>query len=145
LDPIESTTPHAITPDAVTPEAITTEPIGPVPGDARITVIDCLRGAALFGILTANMRGFNAPLAAYMDTRLMWTWLPDRIAQALVDSYGLGLYGRVGPLADLFLGVVIYAAQIPVSKWWLSTHRYGPMEWIWRRLTYGRVTASAVP
>jgi hypothetical protein len=35
------------------------EPIGPVPGDERITVIDCLRGAALFGILMANMRGFH--------------------------------------------------------------------------------------
>ena len=42
------------------------EAIGPVPGGERITVIDCLRGAALFGILTANMRGFNAPLSAYM-------------------------------------------------------------------------------
>src|SRR5262245_53359786 len=33
----------------------------------------------------ANMRGFNAPLAAYMRPELMWTWLPDRITQAVVD------------------------------------------------------------
>jgi uncharacterized protein len=404
--------------DTITPEATGPVAIGPVPGEERITVIDCLRGAALFGILTANMRGFNAPLAAYMDARLMWTWLPDRLMQALVDwlvsgkfitifatlfgigfaiqmdraasrqqgvafytrrmavlllfgvihsfalwwgdilvsyaicgffllyfrnlsqpavlrwahvmywfllvlylgffmstlvgapaspqpdhkiqeaidayargsyaqivamrarewanansfvffltrilgiflyglyiwrqgylrqpaehldwwkraqrlglsiglignllevvlewmfhpnmmrptlltalllalqslaipalslgyastlvllwqdqawqrrlmpfsyvgrmaltnyllqslicttlfySYGLGLYGRVGPLADFFIGVVIYSAQVPFSRWWLSTHRYGPMEWIWRRLTYGRLTAA---
>jgi uncharacterized protein len=410
LDPIGTTTSVAIAQEA----------IGPVPGDERITVIDCLRGAALFGILTANMRGFNAPVSAYMDASRMWTWLPDRLTQALVDwlisgkfitifaalfgigfaiqmdraaarhrgiafyarrmavllvfgllhsfalwwgdilttyavcgfflllfrnlsqrailrwahvmywfmfvlflgfytatlfgvqppqepdqniqeaidiyshgtftqifvmrarewaivnsfvlfltrilgiflfglyiwrqgylrqpaehldwwkrvqhiglpvgvvgnliwvvldwvfhpnpmrptlltiflffmqsislpalslgyvstvvlwwqnpawqrrlmpfsyvgrmaltnyllqslvcttifySYGLGLYGRVGPLADLFLGIAIYGAQIPFSRWWLSTHRYGPMEWIWRRLTYGRVTAFAV-
>ena len=31
------------------------------------------------------MRGFNAPLSAYMEPSLMWTWLPDRLAQALVD------------------------------------------------------------
>ena len=28
--------------------------------------------------------------------------------------------------------------QIPLSAWWLSRHRFGPVEWIWRRLTYGR-------
>ncbi len=59
--------------------------IGPVPADERIAVIDCLRGAALFGIVMANMRGFNAPLAAYMRPELMGEWLPDRITQAFVD------------------------------------------------------------
>jgi uncharacterized protein len=63
----------------------TPAPIGPVPADERITVIDCLRGAALFGILMANMRAFHAPLAAYIRADLLWTWMPDRIAQALVD------------------------------------------------------------
>ena len=61
------------------------EPIGPVPGEERITVIDCLRGAALLGILIANMRGFNAPLNAYFQPYLLWASMPDRIAQALVD------------------------------------------------------------
>jgi len=28
--------------------------------------------------------------------------------------------------------------QIPLSAWWLSRYRFGPVEWIWRRLTYGR-------
>ena len=59
--------------------------IGPVPTQERITVIDCLRGAALLGILIANMRGFNAPLKAYEQTSLLWTWMPDRVMQAIVD------------------------------------------------------------
>jgi uncharacterized protein len=73
----------AVVPSPATAPAV--KAIGPVPGAERITVIDCLRGAALFGILTANMRGFNAPVSAYMQPSLMWTWLPDRLAQALVD------------------------------------------------------------
>ncbi|WP_425493895.1 DUF418 domain-containing protein [Dyella silvatica] len=24
------------------------------------------------------------------------------------------------------------------GRWWLSSHRYGPMEWLWRYLTYLR-------
>lgn len=63
----------------------TPAPIGPVPAGERITVIDCLRGAALFGILMANMRGFHAPLDAYIRADLLWTWMPDRITQAFVD------------------------------------------------------------
>jgi uncharacterized protein len=32
---------------------------------------------------------------------------------------------------------VIYGLQIPLSRWWLSRFRYGPLEWLWRTLTYG--------
>jgi uncharacterized protein len=61
------------------------------------------------------------------------------ICTTIFYSYGLGLYGRVGPLADLLLAFVIYGLQVPFSRWWLASHRYGPMEWVWRRLTYGRI------
>jgi uncharacterized protein len=45
----------------------------------------------------------------------------------------------VGPLADFAFAIAIYGLQVPFSRWWLASHRYGPMEWVWRRLTYGRV------
>jgi uncharacterized protein len=117
LDPIDSTTPAAFAPEA----------IGPVPGDERIRVIDCLRGAALFGILTANMRGFNAPLAAYMDASLMWTWLPDRLVQAAVDwlisgkfitifaaLFGIGFAIQMDRAAARQRGVGFYARRMAV-------------------------------
>ena len=47
--------------------------------------------------------------------------LQSLICTTIFYSYGLGLYGRVGPLADLFIGIVIYGLQIPFSRWWLST------------------------
>jgi uncharacterized protein len=66
------------------------------------------------------------------------------ICTTIFYSYGLGLFGKVGPALNLIVTVVIYGLQIPFSKWWLATHRYGPMEWVWRRLTYGRLgTVSA--
>lgn len=36
----------------------------PVSAGERIEVLDALRGAALFGIIAANMRGFSGPLAS---------------------------------------------------------------------------------
>jgi len=60
----------------------------------------------------------------------------------LYYSYGFGLFGKVGPLLGLVPTVVIYGLQVPFSKWWLSKHRYGPMEWLWRRLTYGSLDVT---
>ena len=54
-------------------------------------------------------------------------------------SYGLGLYGRVGPAAGMVVTVTVFAAQLLVSVWWLRRFRFGPIEWLWRSLTYGRL------
>jgi len=34
------------------------------------------------------------------------------------------------------LTFVIYLLQIPFSHWWMKRFKYGPMEWVWRSLTY---------
>jgi uncharacterized protein len=53
-------------------------------------------------------------------------------------GYGLGLYGSFGPAITIILTFVIYRIQISSSKWWLARYRFGPFEWLWRSLTYGR-------
>jgi uncharacterized protein len=53
-------------------------------------------------------------------------------------GYGFGLFGTVGALKATSIALVIFAAQIVLSSVWLSYFRYGPMEWIWRQLTYRR-------
>src|SRR5918996_2530387 len=64
----------------------------PVSVAERIEVLDALRGAALFGIIAANMRGFSGPLAAYFDHTLMWTDTVSRIAQAFVNIFIQGKF-----------------------------------------------------
>jgi len=54
-------------------------------------------------------------------------------------SLGLGQYGRWGPAAGLLLTLALFACQIPLSSVWLRHFRYGPLEWLWRSLTYARV------
>jgi uncharacterized protein len=34
--------------------------------------------------------------------------------------------------------IVFFAAQVAFSNWWLKSHRFGPMEWLWRGMTYGK-------
>ena len=55
-------------------------------------------------------------------------------------SYGIGfgLWWRVGASRALAIAAAIILVQIPLSALWLSRFRFGPAEWVWRRLTYGR-------
>jgi len=52
---------------------------------------------------------------------------------------GLGLYNLLGSAQGLILTVMIFVSQVMLSTWWLSIARYGPLEWVWRYLTYLRM------
>jgi uncharacterized protein len=54
----------------------------------------------------------------------------------LFTGVGFGLYGEVGPALCVGLALIIFAAQMAVSRWWLARYRFGPAEWMWRTLTY---------
>jgi uncharacterized protein len=51
------------------------------------------------------------------------------------------LYGVWGPAWDVLPTVVLFGTQILISNWWLQRYRFGPMEWLWRGMTYGRLPA----
>lgn len=76
------------------------------------------------------------PLAPVGRMALTNYLLQSIIATTIFYGYGFGLYGQWGAAAALALSVVIYALQIPLSTWWLSHFRFGPIEWLWRSLTY---------
>ncbi len=78
------------------------------------------------------------PLAPVGRMALTNYLLQSLIATTIFYGYGLGLYGRWGAATGLLLSLAIYALQIPFSNWWLSRFRFGPLEWLWRSLTYGR-------
>lgn len=70
------------------------------------------------------------PLTSYLSQSLVCTFV--------FYGWGLGLIGRVGPARCIPLTLAIFAAQIAFSRAWLARYRFGPMEWLWRSLTYGR-------
>jgi uncharacterized protein len=60
------------------------------------------------------------------------------IGIALFYGVGLGIGPRGGLGAVLLAWTAIFALQIALSHAWLARFRFGPMEWLWRSLTYGR-------
>jgi uncharacterized protein len=60
------------------------------------------------------------------------------ICVTLSYGFGLGLWWRVGASRAMAIAAAIVLVQTPLSAWWLSHFEFGPVEWVWRRLTYGR-------
>jgi uncharacterized protein len=63
------------------------------------------------------------------------------IATTLAYGYGFGLYAKMGIAAGLGLSIIIYLLQIFFSNLWMKHFKFGPAEWLWRSLTYGRIQA----
>jgi uncharacterized protein len=58
------------------------------------------------------------------------------ICVTIFYGYGFGLYGRLGLFQVILIALAIFASQIVLSTIWLRYFKFGPLEWIWRQLTY---------
>lgn len=66
-------------------------------------------------------------------------YLMQSIVSTLIFySYGLGFYGETEVSTGVLLLICIFLIQIGLSRVWLSKFKYGPIEWIWRMMTYQR-------
>lgn len=64
----------------------------------------------------------------------------NMIALLLFSGIGLNLSlkNRIHFGYYLLFALVIYVAQVFISKWWLKKHQFGPIEWLWRQLSYAK-------
>jgi uncharacterized protein len=61
------------------------------------------------------------------------------ILSTLFYGYGVALFGKVGRGPQMLMVLAILALQFVYSRWWLHRYSYGPAEWAWRGLTYGKL------
>ncbi len=55
------------------------------------------------------------------------------------QSWSLGLFGELHRLQLMLIVFAVWAGMLLWSKAWLARFRYGPLEWLWRSLTYWQV------
>lgn len=70
--------------------------------------------------------------------------LTNYLLQSVVFAFlfygpGLGLIGTAGPALSTVIAIVLLIIQAVLSKYWLEKFNYGPVEWIWRSITYWRI------
>jgi len=107
-----------------------------LPG-SHILAAGYVSGLALL-FMNEDWRRILHPFAAVGRMALTDYLMQSVVCTLFFYNYTTGLYGRVGPAVGLALTVVLYGAQVVFSNWWLSRYRLGPMEWLWRGMTYGK-------
>ncbi|MBO9639479.1 MAG: DUF418 domain-containing protein, partial [Siphonobacter aquaeclarae] len=58
------------------------------------------------------------------------------ICTLLFFGYGFGWYARLEYYQLYYVVVAIWIFQLIISPLWLQSFRFGPLEWVWRCLTY---------
>jgi len=90
--------------------------------------------AAIHRPLGSQLMRWVAPLGRMAFTNYV---VQSVILGWIFYGYGLGFFGRMSAANCFVVVVLIYAAQIVFSIWWLRRFRFGPLEWLWRSLMYG--------
>lgn len=82
-----------------------------------------------------RFRNWVAPLAP-AGRMALTNYLGTSVICTLVFyGYGLGYWG-LGRAWQIPFVFVVFGVQVLLSRWWLARFRYGPMEWLWRSVTY---------
>jgi uncharacterized protein len=93
-------------------------------------------------VVLACRRGCQGPLgralAAVGRTALSNYLLQSLLCTSIFYGYGLGLYGSVERTGQMAIVLGVWVLQLLVSSLWLRHFRFGPAEWVWRSLSYGR-------
>jgi uncharacterized protein len=104
---------------------------------SHILAAGYVSGLALI-FMNENRRRYLLPFAAVGRMALTDYLMQSVLCTLFFYHYTTDLFGRVGPALGLVATVILYGAQVWFSNWWLKQHRFGPMEWLWRGMTYGK-------
>jgi uncharacterized protein len=106
----------------------------------------CIAYVGAIALLCQRARFWRVagPLASVGRMPLTNYLLQSVFGTTLFYSYGFGLFGKVGPALGLVITAAIFAVQVVYSRWWMARFRFGPLEWLWRGATYGKLPALRV-
>jgi len=100
-------------------------------GYAAVVMVICKSGVLSWLVKIFAATGRMA-FTNYLTQTLIMTFI-------FVGAPGLGLFGTVERIDQAKLVLLVWTLQLIWSALWLSRFRFGPFEWAWRSLTYGRL------
>ena len=95
--------------------------------------------AASIGIICSNKNTWLKWFSPVGKTALSNYIFQTIIAISIFQGFGLGLASKIGFTGLMAIVAIIFILQNWLSKLWLSKFKFGPLEWIWRQLTYGKI------
>lgn len=86
-------------------------------------------------VLLAPVRAVGRmALSAYLLSTISVTFI--------MYHWGLGWFGEVGRFDQAMIALGVYAGLVVLCACWMGVFRFGPFEWLWRTVTYGRAPVS---
>ncbi len=64
--------------------------------------------------------------------------MQNLIGLLLFSGFGFSLAHKMSFYFYIIIALTVFISQVYLSRWWLSKFKYGPIEWIWRMLSYGK-------
>ena len=100
----------------------------------------CLGYAAGIVLLARQdrIRRFLVPLGAVGRFALTVYLMQTVMFSLLFYGFGFGQAARIGPATVAMYAVLFFALQVVACQWWARHFRFGPVEWVWRNLSYMR-------
>lgn len=111
-------------------------------------ILSSLSNVAFTGILFAGvilvyyltkLKGVLHQLAPYGRMSLTNYLSQSLIGAFLFYNWGLGLYRHTGITVCFLMGLSIFFLQYFFCRWWLRSHRQGPLEWLWKKATWMKI------
>jgi uncharacterized protein len=97
-----------------------------------------LMGLVFLTIGSGRLSGLKTRLAAVGRMALTNYLLQTVLCTFIFFGRGLGLFGSVSRVQQMGIVLLVWLFQLWISPWWLARYNFGPMEWLWRLLSYGK-------
>ncbi|MCY4662316.1 MAG: DUF418 domain-containing protein [Acidobacteria bacterium] len=94
-------------------------------------------GLVMLACRTEVLRGLTRPFAAVGQIALTNYLLQTVLCTTFFYGHGLGWFGSVDRVGQIGVVAAVWSVQLIASPLWLRRFRFGPVEWLWRSLTYG--------
>lgn len=95
-------------------------------------------GAVMLLCQSGRATWLTRRLAAVGRMALSLYLFDSLVCTTLFYGYGFDLYGALHRPLLYMIVLMIWAFQLWISPIWLEHFRFGPAEWLWRSLTYGK-------
>jgi uncharacterized protein len=96
--------------------------------------------AAVIWFVKCTRFGWLLAWAAALGRMAFTNYITESVLLGLIFyGYGFGMMGQLGSAAGFVVAILVYSTQIFFSRWWLQSHWFGPLEWLWRTVMYGTV------
>jgi uncharacterized protein len=102
----------------------------------RLGVAIANASVVLMIVKAGALKWITRPLAAVGQTALSNYLGTSLICTLLFNGYGLGLFAKLQFYQLFFVVAGVWFFNLTASTLWLKYFRFGPMEWLWRSLTY---------